>query len=100
MVPSNEEVVTEAPSKKKVSTVKKKSAKAAPAKAAKKSNGAAAEPAGTTLADICKGLKLDPRAARRTLRNADSCPEVDGARWTWTKAADVERVKKLLTPAK
>lgn len=50
---------------------------------------------GTTLAAICKSLKMEPRTARRKLRNADGVPEV-GDRWTWTKASDVEKVKKIL----
>jgi hypothetical protein len=54
-----------------------------------KSNGAA----GTTLADICKGLKMEPRTARRILRNAKF--EVEGGRWVFGKQ-QAERVKKLL----
>jgi hypothetical protein len=50
---------------------------------------------GTTLSQICKSMKLEPRTARRKLRNADGVPEA-GARWTWTKAADIEKVKKIL----
>lgn len=48
---------------------------------------------GTSLAEICKGLKMEPRTARRHLRNADI--EVDGGRWTFGKQ-QAERVRKLL----
>ena len=47
------------------------------------------------LADICKGLKMEPRVARRVLRNAKV--KVDGGRWIWKKSSpDVAKVTKLL----
>jgi hypothetical protein len=47
------------------------------------------------LAEICKGLKMEPRVARRILRNAKV--KVDGERWTWKKnSPDVAKVTKLL----
>ncbi len=58
-------------------------------------SAAATTEKGTTLAAICKSLKIEPRTARRKLRNADGVPAV-GDRWTWTKASDVEKVKKIL----
>lgn len=48
---------------------------------------------GTTLADICKGLKMEPRTARRILRNAEV--EVEGGRWVFGKA-QAAQVTKLL----
>lgn len=81
-------VTKKAPAKKAV----KKASKKTPAKT---TNGA---DAGTTLATICKPMKLEPRRARRILRTADGVPEA-GARWTWTKAADVAKVKSILTAA-
>lgn len=59
---------------------------------------AAVKAEGTTLADICKGLKMEPRTARRVLRNAEF--QVDGGRWTFTKASDVAKVEKLLKASK
>jgi hypothetical protein len=80
------------------STVKKKPTvkKVAKKPAAKpQSNGAD----GTTLAMICKKVKgMEPRRARRILRDADGVPDA-GARWTWTKAADVAKVEKILRNA-
>lgn len=49
----------------------------------------------TSLAEICKSCKVEPRAARRKLRNSDIA--VEGGRWEWTKASDVAKVKKLLS---
>ncbi len=47
------------------------------------------------LADICKGLKMEPRTARRLLRNSDV--KVEGHRWTWKKnSPEVAKVTKLL----
>lgn len=75
-----------------------------PAKSAKKAtspkaNGAAKKAeGGTTLATIAKKLKMEPRKARRILRNADGVPEA-GARWTWTKDAEVAKVEKILRDA-
>lgn len=80
----------------KTSSVRKKK-KSKPAKESKKAKTNGAE--GTSLADICKGLKIEPRSARRILRNSDDAPSVDGNRWTWTKASDVARVKKILSDA-
>ena len=81
--------------KKKPAGVKKVTKKAAP-KAAAKANGA---DEGTTLAMICKKVKgMEPRRARRILRGAEGVPDA-GARWTWTKAADVAKVTKILTDA-
>jgi len=61
-----------------------------------KGNGAASKASNaTSLADICKSCKIEPRAARRKLRNSDI--SVPGGRWEWTKAGDVAKVKKLLT---
>lgn len=59
-------------------------------------NGKATEKASnaTTLAAICKSIKMEPRAARRKLRNSDI--SVEGGRWEWTKASDVAKVKKVL----
>lgn len=47
---------------------------------------------GTTLADICKGLKMEPRTARRILRNAEF--PVDGNRWVFNgkQAKQAEKV--------
>jgi hypothetical protein len=72
--------------------------KAAAKKSTTKSNGAGKTEAGTTLATIAKGLKMEPRKARRILRGAEGVPEA-GARWTWTKAADVAKVKSILEKA-
>ena len=48
-----------------------------------------------TLAEICKTLKIEPRAARRILRKSDI--QVDGARWVWTKgSAAAKAVTNLL----
>lgn len=81
-----------APRKKTIA--KKKPAKKVVAKKAA-ANGA---DAGTTLATIAKSMKMEPRKARRILRTADGVPEA-GSRWTWTRAADVAKVKSILTKA-
>ena len=47
------------------------------------------------LADICKSIKMEPRAARRILRGSDI--KVPGQRWTWKKGSpDIAKVTKLL----
>ncbi|MFZ3324216.1 MAG: hypothetical protein WA190_17710 [Usitatibacter sp.] len=47
------------------------------------------------LADICKGLKMEPRAARRLLRSSDV--KVEGHRWAWKKnSPEIAKVTKLL----
>lgn len=48
-----------------------------------------------TLAEICKGLKMEPRTARRHLRKAEA--QVDGARWIWKRgSAEALRITNLL----
>lgn len=61
----------------------------------KVTKAAAATEKGTSLASICKSLKMEPRTARRILRNADGVPAT-GDRWLWTKDSDVAKVKKIL----
>lgn len=92
-----EDTMTEATATDTAKTPRKKSAvtKKVVKKAAKP---AAATEAGTTLATIAKGLKMEPRKARRILRTADGVPDV-GSRWTWTKASDVAKVKSILEKA-
>lgn len=84
--------------KKVKKSVKKTAAKKTPAKktTAKSPNGA---DKGTTLAEICKPLKMEPRKARRILRNAGNKVPDAGARWTWAAAGDVAKVKKILEDA-
>lgn len=82
-----------------MATPKSKSGSKPAAKSAKSSNGngksaAPAATEGTSLADICKELKMEPRAARRKLRNAEF--EAEGGRYVFTRKADVEKVKKIL----
>ena len=65
----------------------------------KKANGIAAkkevDPNQTTLKQLCKDLKLDPRLARRKLRDAEM--KADG-RWSWkTGSNDLKKVEKILT---
>lgn len=49
-----------------------------------------------TLTDILKGKKINPKMARRRLRNSDDTPKpVDGARWAWSKT-DAVKVRKIV----
>ena len=77
---------------------KKAAKKSTVKKVTKKANGNGAD-AGTSLATIAKSLKMPSRKARRILRGAEGVPEATDTRWTWTKAADVAKVKKILTDA-
>lgn len=72
------------------STVKKKAKKGTTVK----KKAAPAEVAKTTLADVCKPLKLEPRAGRRILRNAKV---KNPGRWAWEKgSADLKKAQKVL----
>jgi len=71
-------------------TVPKKIAKKAVKKVAA-SNGAV-----TTLAELCKPLKLKPRAARRVLRDAKVS---NPGRWSWPKGKVPATVTKVLKDA-
>lgn len=75
------------------STAEKKAVKKTVAKPAK------AEKEMVTLADICKELKIEPRAARKKLRGNEAI-NVDGQRWSWPAgSAEIAKVKKALAPA-
>lgn len=76
--------------------VRKKAAKKPAKKTPVKTNGAGE---GTSLAAICKTMKVEPRWARRVLRMAKGVPDASESRWTWTKAADVAKVKSILKEA-
>lgn len=78
--------------KKKSSAKKKTSAKKV---SAKKTNGASENL--VTLKQLCKDVKLDPRVARRKLRNADL--KADG-RWSWEKGSSaLKKVTDVLSAA-
>jgi hypothetical protein len=79
-------VVKKAPTKKVAKVVKKPAAEKPAKKTA--SNGE------TTLADICKGLKMEPRTARRILRTNEV---KNPGRWAWTTASDIVKIKKVLS---
>lgn len=87
---STKKAVKKTPTKGKTA-VKKKITK----KVVKK---AAAKPAGdvTTLAELCKPLKLKPRAARRVLRDAKVS---NPGRWSWPKGKVPATVTKALKDA-
>lgn len=89
--------VTKKPAAKKTAPAKKTSMKkkAAPAKkTAPVAKKAAANE--TTLSEICKSIKMEPRKARRILRTADV---KNPGRWAWAAAADVAKIKKVLAEA-
>lgn len=50
-----------------------------------------------TLADICKKIKMDTKAARAILRRSDDTPEPvgEGTRWEFN-APDALKVEKIL----
>ena len=83
-------------SAKKVS--KKAAAKKAPAKkASKKKAPAKAAANGTPLKKICQELKIDPKLARRKLRNSDVFAGREGKeRWTFS-TAQAEKARQVLT---
>jgi hypothetical protein len=52
-----------------------------------------------TLAEICKGLKIEPRHARRVLRK--EAVSVEGSRWVWKKgSSELAKVTSLLRSIK
>ena len=85
-------VVKKTPTKGKIA-VKKKPVKKVPAKkaAVKKVVGDV-----TTLAELCKPLKMKPRAARRILRDAKI---TNPGRWSWPKGKVPAGVTKALNDA-
>lgn len=80
-------------------TVKKKPAAKKVAKKKPAANGNGADH--VTLAEIAKSVKMEPRRARRILRNSDvKSIEVDGQRWTWKKGSPAAaKVKEILQAA-
>lgn len=80
---------------KKPTKVKKVKKVSKPAKAAKKVKAAASD--GTPLSSICKTLKMEPRTARRILRNA-GVKNTDG-RWNFN-ASGAEKARKVLSEAR
>lgn len=74
---------------------KPRKAKSSDKKESKKASKKAKAPEGsTTLAAICEELGVEPRIARRKLRNSDiTKPE---AGWAWTDAKEIKKVKELI----
>lgn len=97
---TNETTTATEAGEKSTKAATKKSPKKKPAKKVEK-KAAAAKFDHITLAEICKGLKMEPRRARRILRGADlKAIEVDGQRWTWKKGSNAhDKVVEVLKAA-
>lgn len=79
------------------STTESSKTKKKPKKVAKKAVSTSNGKDQITLAEVCKSMKIEPRTARRILRNAEV---KNPGRWSWPKGHVPAAVKKALSASK
>lgn len=101
-LPTDEQEQTMTTENQATETTKAATKKAPKKKVAAKAEKKAAKDDNTiTLSEIAKSVKMEPRRARRILRNSDvKSIEVEGQRWTWKKGSPAAaKVAEILKAA-